>query len=401
MTDDNTQSKEGLFELIGRVEEQFRSRREFMGDAAKVGAGATALSAVGAGTVAANEGNNGNGHGNNGNGNNGNGNGSEDVSDLEILNYALTLEHLEYAFYEEFLANHSEGEVESSEVANYFARPTLQYSVYQQIQDVRDHEQAHVDALTQTIEKLGGTPVQPAEYEFPYETMEEFVAIADRLEAVGVSAYAGAAPLIDSTEVLKAAVSIHSVEANHQTYFQLLHLQRPAPNAFNMARSMEQVLPIAKQFIVGAGGGGGGDDDQMMRQTTVQLSGENEVPPVETDASGEAVLELVTGGGSPELHYELTVRNIENVTAAHIHIGGPNENGPVVAFLFESSEPVDVTGEQVLSEGTITEDDLVGPLEGKTLGDLRSMADQGAYVNVHTTQNPSGEIRGQTGIRSA
>ncbi|EMA38993.1 ferritin-like domain-containing protein [Halococcus hamelinensis] len=177
-----------------------------------------------------------------------------DPSDVDVLNYALGLEHLEAAFYNEFLANHTEGDVEGSAVANYFARPTLQYSVYQQIEDVRDHEEAHVAALTETIEKLGGTPVEPADYEFPYDSMEEFVALADRIEAVGVSAYAGAAPMIDNEDVLSAALSIHSVEANHATYFQLLHLQRPAPNAFDPARSEDQVGPIAKQFVAGADG---------------------------------------------------------------------------------------------------------------------------------------------------
>ena len=227
-----------------RRSENGRSRRAFMGDATLVGAGVAALSV--AGVAAAND-DNGDSSGEN----------SDDVSDVDVLNYALTLEHLEAAYYNDFLDNYSESEVERSEVARYFARPTLQYSTYQQIQDVRDHEEAHVEALTETIEDLGGTPVEAAEYEFPYSSIQEFVAVADRLEAVGVSAYAGAAPLIDSDEVLAAALSIHSVEANHQTYFQLLNLQRPAPNAFNPARSMDQVLPIAKQFIVGEDGGGG------------------------------------------------------------------------------------------------------------------------------------------------
>jgi hypothetical protein len=217
-----------------------RSRRAFMSDATLVGAGAAALGVVGSGVVAANDGTNGNG-------------GSDDVSDVDVLNDALTLEHLEAAYYNDFLNSYSEGEVEGSEVAQYFARPTLQYSTYQQIQDVRDHEEAHVETLRQTIEDLGGTPVEPAEYEFSYSSIDEFVAVADRIEAIGVSAYAGAAPMLDSDEVLAAALSIHSVEANHQTYFQLLNLQRPAPNAFNSARTMDQVLPIAKQFIVGEG----------------------------------------------------------------------------------------------------------------------------------------------------
>ncbi len=246
--------------------ERGRSRRTFMGDAALAGGGALALSAVG-GVAAAN--------------------GDESDStpgDVEILNYALALEHLEYAFYEEFLANHTESEVENSAVAQYFARPTLRYSTYQQIEDVRDHEGAHVEALTETIEDLGGTPVEPAAYEFPYETMEEFVAIADRLEAVGVSAYAGAAPMIDDEDVLKAALSIHSVEAEHQTYFQLLNLQRPSPDAFNTARSMDQVLPIAKQFVVGTGGGGDDSGD-----------GGDGLVTAESDASVPATVERIEG----------------------------------------------------------------------------------------------------------
>jgi rubrerythrin len=244
---------------LGDASEHLRSRRSFMTDAATVGGGVLALSALG-GTAAAD------GH----EGDGGNGSGSEDVSDIEILNYALGLEHLEYAFYDDFLDSHSEDEVENSAVAKYFARPTLRYSTYQQIQDVRDHEEAHVEALTRTIEDLGGTPIEPADYEFPYETIEEFVAIADRLEAVGVSAYAGVAPMIDSDEVLKAALSIHSVEAEHQTYFQLLHLQRPSPDAFNAARSMDAVLPIARQFVAGASDGG--DAGRMFTVTVENVS---------------------------------------------------------------------------------------------------------------------------------
>ncbi|WP_049900067.1 ferritin-like domain-containing protein [Halococcus agarilyticus] len=266
-----------------------RSRRAFLGGTALVG-GTLALSGIGS---AAND-------------------SSDDAnttpSDVEILNYALTLEHLEYAFYEEFLANHTESEVENSAVAQYFARPTLRYSTYQQIEDVRDHEGAHVEALTETIEKLGGTPVEPAAYEFPYETMEEFVAIADRLEAVGVSAYAGAAPMIDDEDVLKAALSIHSVEAEHQTYFQLLNLQRPSPDAFNTARSMDQVLPIAKQFVVGTGGGGddGGDGGDDGTDSAGQLS----VVALQADAGGDDAAnlndEFVTYGNTGDAPLDLS-----------------------------------------------------------------------------------------------
>ncbi len=174
-------------------------------------------------------------------------------SDVDVLNYALSLEHLEYAFYRDALASSggpfSEREVERSEVANYFDRPTLQYSTYQQFEEIRDQEKAHVEALKKTISDLGGTPVREAEYEFGYETVPEFVATAARLEDVGVSAYAGAAPSISSSEVLTSALSIHSVEARHASYFDTLSLRRAAPDPFDTARSMEQVLPLAKQFV--------------------------------------------------------------------------------------------------------------------------------------------------------
>ena len=230
MTDENTirEDSDGILDFVGQVEERLRSRRAFMGDAAKVGAGAVALSAAGAGTASA----------------------LHEASDVDILNYALTLEHLEAAFYNEFLDNHTESEVENSELGKYFARPTLRYSTYQQIQDTRDHEEAHVDALTQTISDLGGTPVEAAEYEFPYDSMRSFAQVAYDLESTGVAAYAGAAPYIDNADIIPAALSIHSVEARHASYFAVLSLRRSAPNAFDPAKSSDQVLPIAKQFIV-------------------------------------------------------------------------------------------------------------------------------------------------------
>jgi rubrerythrin len=174
----------------------------------------------------------------------------EEVSDLDVLNYALTLEHLEAAYYNQFLEEYSESEVERSEAARVFADPGSRFSTYQKIEEVRDHEEAHVEALEATIEELGGDPVEPAEYEFPYDSIEAFVSLSATIEAVGVSAYAGAAPLIESDAVLEAALSIHSVEARHTAYFNVLNTTSPFPNAFDEPRTMEEVLEIASQFIV-------------------------------------------------------------------------------------------------------------------------------------------------------
>lgn len=92
---------------------------------------------------------------------------------------------------------------------------------------------------------------------------------------------------------------------------------------------------------------------------------------------------------------------IRNVNQGHIHLGSEDENGPVVAWLYpqDTREPETLEGlnrEFVLAEGTLTEEDLVGPFEGESLDALaEAMTDGGTYVNVHSEQNPGGEIRGQ------
>ncbi len=120
------------------------------------------------------------------------------------------------------------------------------------------------------------------------------------------------------------------------------------------------------------------------------LSGDNEVPPVESTATGEAVFEVIANG----VEFTLTVNNGVGVTQAHIHIGSPTENGPVVAFLFGPVPAgTDING--VLAMGTLTADDLVGDLDGRPIDDLIEDLRQGnIYVNVHTLANPNGEIRG-------
>ena len=128
------------------------------------------------------------------------------------------------------------------------------------------------------------------------------------------------------------------------------------------------------------------------------LTGDEEVPPVETLATGQTVFQLSRDGS--ELHYRLIVANIENVAQAHIHVGAPGVNGPVVAWLYpeEGPPPQLIPGrfDGVLATGTITADDLVGPLEGATMEELvAEIAAGNTYVNVHTSQFPGGEIRGQ------
>lgn len=127
------------------------------------------------------------------------------------------------------------------------------------------------------------------------------------------------------------------------------------------------------------------------------LKGENEVPAVETKAQGQATFKLSSDG--TEIHYKLIVANIENVLMAHIHNAPAGQNGGVVVWLYPASPPpqlIDGRFQGVLAKGTITANDLVGSLQGETLDDLLEEIKAGnMYVNVHTDQNPAGEIRGQ------
>ena len=174
-----------------------------------------------------------------------------DVSDVDILNFALALEHLEAQYYTEFLDEYSESDIENADaIGRKFADPQLRYATFQEIRTIRDHEEAHVEALSQTITDLGGTPVERAEYEFPYSNLEEFVQFSARVEAVGTSAYAGAGPLIENQDIVVAALSIHSVEARHTSWFRSLIPGSSMPNAFDMARNMDQVLGIVQPIIV-------------------------------------------------------------------------------------------------------------------------------------------------------
>jgi hypothetical protein len=127
------------------------------------------------------------------------------------------------------------------------------------------------------------------------------------------------------------------------------------------------------------------------------LSGAEEVPANTSRAQGQATFRVAADGSL--IHFRLNVANIENVTMAHIHLAPAGANGPVVAWLYPAAPPaqlIEGRSDGVLSAGVITSANLVGPLAGQTLDDLIAhLADGNAYVNVHTSQFPAGEVRGQ------
>jgi hypothetical protein len=120
---------------------------------------------------------------------------------------------------------------------------------------------------------------------------------------------------------------------------------------------------------------------QQSQAFTAKLSGKDEVPPVNTQATGMAQFQLSSDG--KEINYDLTATNLNGFMMAHIHQGKAGENGQPVAPLS-------------MGKGKITSSDLKGPLAGKQISDLADlMKNGGAYVNIHTQQNQNGEIRGQ------
>jgi hypothetical protein len=134
------------------------------------------------------------------------------------------------------------------------------------------------------------------------------------------------------------------------------------------------------------------DDDDDTEAFTAGLSGANEVPARTTSASGMATFSF-TG---ETVTYTLEVENIQNVTMAHIHSGAAGVNGPIRVFLFRGATPTSVGTRATLSSGSFTEADLTGVTFGGLLEEMRAGT---AYVNVHTTQFPGGEIRGQVALR--
>ena len=121
-----------------------------------------------------------------------------------------------------------------------------------------------------------------------------------------------------------------------------------------------------------------------------KLSGTEEVPPNESPAGGSAWVKI----NNDNIEYEVNVTDIDKVNAAHVHLGESGKNGPVILTLFKD-EPTELkTGK--LGEANLTASNLEGPMKDKTTADFLGAIKNGTtYVNVHSTDFPDGEIRGQ------
>jgi hypothetical protein len=149
-------------------------------------------------------------------------------------------------------------------------------------------------------------------------------------------------------------------------------------------------------------------DQQGEENFIAHLSGNNEVPPINTDATGIVNLALNSEEGAKILGYGLTITNLNGGMGAHIHLGEPGQNGPIVADMRppnmsvpSSSYPSSKVGNSATIpsntvSGTITPADLKGPLADKQLSVLLDLMKKGkTYVNIPTKQHQNGELRGQ------
>lgn len=156
-------------------------------------------------------------------------------SDLEILNYALTLEYLEADFYKRGVES---GVVSGRELAL--------------ITPIRDHEEAHVGALTSTINDLGGKPVKSPKFKYPSGTFEnkaKFLETAGTFEELGVKAYHGQVTKVKDVAILGAAAAIAGVESRHAAILADLTGGNPFPAPVEGTLSMAEVLEAATPFI--------------------------------------------------------------------------------------------------------------------------------------------------------
>jgi len=159
-------------------------------------------------------------------------------NDIDVLNYALTLEDFEAALYKALIGANLLTGVEAQYLTTFGAQ-----------------EQTHADTLRGVISKLGGTPVAlRTSYNFaaagPITNRDQLVTVLATVEDVGASAYLGAAGFIQNKDLLTAALTIHAVEGEHASIFRDLAGMAPAPDVVAKGRTPDEVLAIVTPFLM-------------------------------------------------------------------------------------------------------------------------------------------------------
>ncbi|RMJ24197.1 hypothetical protein PHISP_04929 [Aspergillus sp. HF37] len=277
-------------------------------------------------------------------------------SDDRVLNFALALEQLETAFYAEGLHNYTHQEFLDAGFPDPF---------YTNLQQVATNERAHVDFLTQALTDAGAHPVSACEYDFPSTDPKSFVALANILEGVGVSAYAGAAAQLDSDRYVTGAASILGIEGRHSAFFRAaLGLVPFRP--FEVPLDFAQVNTLVAPFIVSCPTGKGKLPFQIFPPLTI----------ITDERTVQAGATVTVDAGE---HFRPT----DHVFAAFITLLGPvfADLRPEVNGRFSVTVPEGIMGQSYLvltsSDREVTHDTIlagpgivqVGPVVGTPCDD--------------------------------
>jgi len=168
-------------------------------------------------------------------------------SDVDVLNYALTLEYLEAEFYRQG----NEAGLLSGKEAQY-------------LQKVQTDEESHVATIMQTVQQIGGQPVEAPAVDFgdAFSSRDKYLTLSHTFENVGVQAYLGAAGFISDKAILQAAAGIFGVEARHAAIVgNLLGLEAEGGvymGAVETPLTKDEVLAAVTPFLADPGAAGGG-----------------------------------------------------------------------------------------------------------------------------------------------
>ncbi|CAJ2508160.1 Uu.00g093460.m01.CDS01 [Anthostomella pinea] len=168
------------------------------------------------------------------------------LADVDILQFALTLEWLETTFYQQGFAQFGDDQ---------FTALGLDAVQLADLKAIGASEGTHVGALQSAIAQAGVQPVQPCQYNFGFTDAAGMVATAAILESVGVSAYLGAAPLVSDPKILSTAGSILTIEARHQSFIRVVSGAEASPSPFETPLGPKAIFSLAAPFITSCPGG--------------------------------------------------------------------------------------------------------------------------------------------------
>ncbi|KAJ3719069.1 ferritin-like domain-containing protein [Lentinula guzmanii] len=161
--------------------------------------------------------------------------------DIQILNCALYIEHLESALYSEGLSRFS--------VQN-FVDAGLEPWMYGRLQEILEHEETHVNYLRTAVANAGGHPIGRCAYNFPYDDPMSFVELASKFETIGTAAYHGASAMLTDEQYVSASGAILGIEARHSGWIDSSVRKVSAwSGAFGVPLNCGQMLTLVSPYI--------------------------------------------------------------------------------------------------------------------------------------------------------